>query len=46
MGRVALVVKGQRINVPARSENGCAIRAHAEVEVLAKEGATVVVREL
>jgi membrane protein implicated in regulation of membrane protease activity len=46
LGRVALNVKGQRINVPARSENGCAIRAHAEVEVLAKEGATVVVREL
>jgi membrane protein implicated in regulation of membrane protease activity len=45
-GRVALNVKGQRINVPARSENGCAIGAHTQVEVLGKEGATVVVREL
>jgi membrane protein implicated in regulation of membrane protease activity len=45
-GRVALNVKGQRINMPARSENGCAIAAHTQVEVLAKEGATVVVRAL
>jgi membrane protein implicated in regulation of membrane protease activity len=46
LGRVALNVKGQRINVPARTENGRAVRPHAEVEVLAKEGATVLIREL
>ena len=45
-GQVALIVKGQRINVPARSEDGLAVRANAEVEVLGKEGGTVVVREL
>ncbi len=46
LGRVALIVKGQRMNVPARSENGCAIRAHAEVEVLGAEGGSVVVKEI
>jgi membrane protein implicated in regulation of membrane protease activity len=45
-GQVALIVKGQRMNVPARSEDGFPVRANAEVEVLGKEGGTVVVREL
>jgi hypothetical protein len=46
LGRVALEVRGQRINVPARTESGRAVRAHAEVEVLAKEGTTVLIGEL
>jgi membrane protein implicated in regulation of membrane protease activity len=45
-GQVALVVKGQRINAPARSEDGSPIPAHAEVEVLGMEGGMVVVKEL
>lgn len=45
-GQVALVVKGQRMNVPARSENGSAIPRQIEVEVLSREGAMVIVREL
>jgi len=45
-GQVALVVKGQRMNVSARSEDGLPIRAHTEVEVLGQEGGSVVVREL
>jgi membrane protein implicated in regulation of membrane protease activity len=46
LGQVALVVKGQRINAPARSENGCPIPAHVEVEVAGMEGGVVVVKEL
>jgi membrane protein implicated in regulation of membrane protease activity len=45
-GQVALVVKGQRINAPARSEDGSPIRAQAAVEVLGAEGGTVVVKEI
>jgi membrane protein implicated in regulation of membrane protease activity len=45
-GQVALVVKGQRMNVPARSEDGSPIRTHAEVEVLGMEGGMVVVKSL
>jgi membrane protein implicated in regulation of membrane protease activity len=45
-GQVALVVKGQRINAPARSEDGSAIRAQVQVEVLGMEGVMVVVKEL
>jgi membrane protein implicated in regulation of membrane protease activity len=45
-GQVALVVKGQRINAPARSEDGSAIRAQVQVEVLGMEGGMVVVKEL
>ena len=45
-GQVSLIVKGQRMNIAARSEDGLPVRAHAEVEVLGKDGGTVVVREL
>jgi membrane protein implicated in regulation of membrane protease activity len=45
-GQVALVVKGQRINAPARSEDGSPIRSQSEVEVLGMEGGMVVVKEL
>jgi membrane protein implicated in regulation of membrane protease activity len=45
-GQVALIVKGQRMNVPARSEDGFPVSVHTEVEVLGKEGGTVVVRKL
>jgi membrane protein implicated in regulation of membrane protease activity len=45
-GQVALVVKGQRMNVPARSEDGCPIPRQTQVEVLSREGAMVIVREL
>ena len=45
-GQVALVVKGQRMNVPARSEDGSPIRTHTEVEVLGMEGGMVVVKRL
>ncbi|HEM62637.1 MAG TPA: hypothetical protein ENO24_10135 [Chloroflexi bacterium] len=45
-GQVALVVKGQRINAPARSEDGSSIPAQAQVEVLGLEGGMVVVRRL
>ena len=45
-GQVALVVKGQRINAPARSDDGSPIPAHAEVEVLGMEGGMVVVKRL
>jgi membrane protein implicated in regulation of membrane protease activity len=45
-GQVALIVKGQRMNVPARSEDGSPIRSHTEVEVLGMEGGMVVVKKL
>ncbi len=45
-GQVALVVKGQRMNVPARSADGSPIPAHVEVEVLSMEGGMVVVGRL
>jgi membrane protein implicated in regulation of membrane protease activity len=45
-GQVALVVKGQRMNVPARSEDGLPIRTHTEVEVLSMEGGMVVVKRV
>jgi membrane protein implicated in regulation of membrane protease activity len=45
-GQVALIVKGQRMNVAARSEDGSAIPAHTEVEVLGMEGGMVVVKRL
>jgi membrane protein implicated in regulation of membrane protease activity len=45
-GQVALIVKGQRMNVPARSEDGSPIPAHTEVEVLGMEGGMVVVKRL
>jgi membrane protein implicated in regulation of membrane protease activity len=45
-GQVALVVKGQRMNVPARSEDGSPIPAHVEVEVVSLEGGMVVVGRL
>jgi len=45
-GQVALVVKGQRMNAPARSEDGSPIRTHTEVEVLGMEGGMVVVKRL
>jgi len=43
LGQVALIVKGQRINTPARSKDGMPIAAQAEVEVAAMEGGTAVV---
>jgi membrane protein implicated in regulation of membrane protease activity len=46
LGQVALVVKGQRINAPAHSEDGSPIPAQAQVEVLGMEGGTVVVKAL
>ena len=46
LGQVALVVKGQRINAPARSEDGSPIPANAEVEVVGMDGGTVVVKVL
>jgi membrane protein implicated in regulation of membrane protease activity len=46
LGQVALTVKGQRINAPARSNDGTPIPAQAEVEVLRMEGGTAVVEEL
>jgi membrane protein implicated in regulation of membrane protease activity len=45
-GQVALIVKGQRMNVPARSEDGSPIPAHTEIEVLGMEGGMVVVKRL
>jgi membrane protein implicated in regulation of membrane protease activity len=45
-GQVALIVKGQRMNVAARSEDGSPIPAHTEVEVLSMEGGMVVVKGL
>jgi membrane protein implicated in regulation of membrane protease activity len=45
-GQVALVVKGQRMNVPARSEDGSPIPSQVEVEVLSLEGGMVVVSRL
>ena len=45
-GQVALVVKGQRVNAPARSEDGSPIPSQAQVEVLGLEGGMVVVRRL
>jgi membrane protein implicated in regulation of membrane protease activity len=45
-GQVALIVKGQRMNVPARSEDGTPIPAHTEIEVLGMEGGMVVVKRL
>jgi len=46
LGQVALVVKGQRINAPARSENGSPVPANVEVEVVGMDGGTVVVKGL
>ncbi len=46
LGQVALIVRGQRMNVPARSEDGSPIRAQAQVEVLSMEGGMVIVKEL
>lgn len=46
LGQVALVVKGQRINAPARSEDGSPIPTQAQVEVLGMEGGTIVVKRL
>ncbi|HUW94578.1 MAG TPA: hypothetical protein VMW58_02225 [Anaerolineae bacterium] len=45
-GQVALVVKGQRMNVPAHSDDGSPIPSHVEVEVLSMEGGMVVVSRL
>ena len=45
-GQVALVVRGQRMNVPARSDDGSPIPAQVQVEVLSMEGGMVVVKEL
>jgi membrane protein implicated in regulation of membrane protease activity len=45
-GQVALIVKGQRMNAAARSEDGSPIPAHTEVEVLSMEGGMVVVKRL
>lgn len=45
-GQVALIVRGQRMNVPARSEDGFPIPAQAQVEVLSMEGGVVIVKEL
>lgn len=45
-GQVALIVKGQRINAPARSEDGSPIPAQAQVEVVSVEGGMVVVKRL
>ena len=46
LGQVALVVKGQRVNAPARSDDGSPIRAQGAVEVLGAEGGIVVVKEI
>ncbi len=46
LGQVALIVRGQRMNVPARSEDGSPIRAQAQVEVVSMEGGMVIVKEL
>jgi membrane protein implicated in regulation of membrane protease activity len=46
LGQVALVVKAQRVNAPARSDDGSPIRAQAAVEVLGAEGGIVVVKEI
>jgi membrane protein implicated in regulation of membrane protease activity len=45
-GQVALVVRGQRMNVPARSEDGSPISAHTQVEVLSMEGGMIIVKEI
>jgi membrane protein implicated in regulation of membrane protease activity len=45
-GQVALVVKGQRMNLPACSEDGSPIAAQKQVEVVSMEGGMVVVRGL
>lgn len=45
-GQVALIVKGQRMNVAARSEDGSPIPAQTEVEVVSMEGGMVVVKRL
>lgn len=45
-GQVALIVKGQRMNVPARSEDGSPIAAQEQVEVVSMEGGMVVVSGL
>lgn len=44
-GMVTLTVKGQRMNVPAVSKDGLPIAAHAEVEVISKEGGVAIVKE-
>jgi membrane protein implicated in regulation of membrane protease activity len=46
LGQVALVVKGQRINAPARSADGSAVPAQTEVEVLSMDGGTVLVERV
>ncbi len=43
-GQVALIVKGQRMNLPARSEDGSPIATQNQVEVVSMEGGMVVVR--
>jgi membrane protein implicated in regulation of membrane protease activity len=45
-GQVALIVKGQRRNAPARSEDGTHVAAQQQVEVVSMEGAMVIVKEL
>jgi len=45
-GQVALVVKGQRMNVPARAENFQPIPSQTEVEVISMEGGTAIVKEI
>jgi len=45
-GQVALVVKGQRKNVSARSKNGAPIPGHTQVEVVSMEGGIVIVKEI
>ncbi len=45
-GQVALVVRGQRMNVPARSEDGSPIPGQVQVEVLSMEGGMAIVKEL
>jgi hypothetical protein len=45
-GQVALIVRGQRMNVPARSEDGSPIRAQAQVQVLSMQEGMVIVKEL
>jgi membrane protein implicated in regulation of membrane protease activity len=44
-GQVALIVKGQRRNAPARSEDGSHIAAQEQVEVVSMEGGMVIVKE-
>jgi len=45
-GQVALVVKGQRMNVPARAVNHQPISSQTEVEVISMEGGTAIVKKI